>query len=258
MVHLYGVPPGLAESDGSETATVSRERRRVSLAARVAAQELQQHCLTQHIARLEEKLNEVLHVVRMQGGPPADTLSVLCHKVFRLEALMVCSPNPSVDCVLDKLLTSPCSLENAQPEVELSPSQISSPMAASKTIVCIPLKFDIFEEKCNAYVQADLPITSLECLPAASLYASFEQVADPVDGQHQEEDYGGEGFDILPDWESLLYMDRLPKTSSFHWAPKARWEQISSSANMRKVDERVLSSLAKPLTMDILLQFGGD
>ena len=112
MAHLVGVPPGLAESDGSETATVSRERRRVSLAARVAAQELQ-HCLTQHIARLEEKLNEVLHVVRMQGGPPADTLSVLCHKVSRLEALMVCSPNPSVDCVLDKLLASPCCLENA-------------------------------------------------------------------------------------------------------------------------------------------------
>ena len=70
MMAKTSLPPGLGDSDGPETATASRERRRVNLAARVAVQEVQTSVF-RDIARLENKVGSVLHAVGLLVVPPA-------------------------------------------------------------------------------------------------------------------------------------------------------------------------------------------
>ena len=90
-------PPGLASSD-VETTTVSRERRRVTLAAKSAVEQLTSS-LAARLLSLEEKLDRLL-----AGFPEVGEarLAQFCGRISRLESLIAVSP--SVDDVLDGLL----------------------------------------------------------------------------------------------------------------------------------------------------------
>jgi hypothetical protein len=87
-------PPGLAVSD-SESSTVSRERRRVALAAREVAAALMFE-FTNRFEALEAKMDKLFsHLTASQ--------SLLSDRVCRLEALYACT-SPSVEEVLDETL----------------------------------------------------------------------------------------------------------------------------------------------------------
>jgi hypothetical protein len=101
------MPPGLCDSDGVETATASRERRRVSLAARAAVQEVSALILGRLdnvFGKLEELAKELSNC-RAITTPPRD-LDELQQRLDRLEILAVCSPaaNPTIDEVLSEAL----------------------------------------------------------------------------------------------------------------------------------------------------------
>ena len=96
---LVRPPPGLHCNSEPETATHSRERRRVALAAKTAVQELQ-HLLSERFITIENKLNKVMAEIARIDASEADA------RLSRLEALHVCTA-PSVDEVVNQMLSSP-------------------------------------------------------------------------------------------------------------------------------------------------------
>ena len=101
-------PPGLTSSD-PESATVSRERRRITLAVKVAIAEISRE-FSSRFDSIESKLDDLLDVVPNHGES----------RLARLETLMVCSP--SADEVLEQMLTKH---NRFQPDEELSPDRNS-------------------------------------------------------------------------------------------------------------------------------------
>ena len=101
-------PPGFASSD-VESSTVSRERRRITLAVKVAIAELADK-FSSRLSTLESKLDTLLEVIPDCGEA----------SLTRLETLMVCSP--SADAVLEEML---CQRNCKQPDEELSPESKS-------------------------------------------------------------------------------------------------------------------------------------
>ena len=89
VLECKSIPPGLGGSD-PESATVSRERRRVALAARVTAEQVSQ-ALVSRLTTIEYKLDQLLN----QHGESLEG------RVARLEVLAVCDPN--VDEVLEEM-----------------------------------------------------------------------------------------------------------------------------------------------------------
>ena len=90
--------PGLANSDGEyrESATHSRERRRVAMAVRHAVSEVEA-LFMKRLQHLDDKMDKLLEAVgRLASDATTD-------RVARLETLVVCT-QPSVDEVLDSML----------------------------------------------------------------------------------------------------------------------------------------------------------
>jgi hypothetical protein len=138
-------PPGLSDSDYPESATASRERRRVSLAARSAVQMLESSLLDR-FGCLEKKLDCVLRALGQVEIPCGEVVEEMAQRISRLETLEVCSTNtcvdsvlnemihqsviPSVDNVLNKMVQEKCSLNlvdaHPEPETKLSPPRVAS------------------------------------------------------------------------------------------------------------------------------------
>ena len=121
-------PPGLSSSD-AETATVSRERRRVALAAKVVVDHASE-LLTSRLTAIETKMGQLMSMMS------ADLES----RIARLETLAVCSP--SVDAVLDEMIQKG-KFKHSQPDAEFSPrrlilsTDIERP-PIDKTKPCVP------------------------------------------------------------------------------------------------------------------------
>ena len=96
-------PPGLSDSDYPESATASRERRRVSLAARSAVQMLESSLLDRFVC-LEKKLDCVLRALGQVEIPCGEVVEEMARRIFRLETLEVCSTNTCVDSVLNEMI----------------------------------------------------------------------------------------------------------------------------------------------------------
>ena len=114
----YLTPPGLSLSE-PETATASRERRRVTLATKVAVEEVTR-MLSTRFDIIEQKLDKVVED------------AALLSRVNRLEVLLGASPSvgPSLDVVLSKMLQRAQNDEmkvdgkKQEPEIEMSPEKI--------------------------------------------------------------------------------------------------------------------------------------
>ena len=140
-------PPGLSATD-SETATVSRERRRVALAAKAAVAEISA-ALLERISSFEVKLDQVAVAQREMNIGFGETVQLkldkvvedaaLLSRVNRLEVLLAGSSvvGPSLDVVLSKMLTTQQHAADAlkapevghiseQSEPEHSPMKIAS------------------------------------------------------------------------------------------------------------------------------------
>ena len=143
-IHL---PPGLSSSD-VETATVSRERRRVALVA--------PDMFKSRFDALETRLDELYgqfpkkaHVCEEQWlhGNFA-VMDALAARTCRLEALVIASPSlaPSVDEVLDELLYRKVETASSlidQPEVERSPEKENDVKSSVHTGRCMDEFYDI-------------------------------------------------------------------------------------------------------------------
>ena len=86
------LPPGLSLSDG-ETSTVSRERRRVAMAAREVVGAITEH-ITKRFEGIENKLKIIIDAIAGHD---------VLRRIDRLETLFVCT-DPSVDDVLEQVL----------------------------------------------------------------------------------------------------------------------------------------------------------
>ena len=101
------LPPGIEGFSDPETATSSRARRRIALAAKLAAEEMTQ-IFNSKFALLDQKLDVLL------ASSVQDTES----RLSRLETLAVCSP--SSDDVLNEMLKRRAH-DSHQPDAEPSP-----------------------------------------------------------------------------------------------------------------------------------------
>ena len=121
------LPPGLSNSE-PESATASRERRRVALAAKVSVDQLAE-ALAIQLNTIETKLDRALN---------SHNCNNLEHRVARLEVLSVCSP--SADEVLDQMF-----------------EKRKADQASVGGFPCIPpfptQRFNIYDEHVDAGVQ---------------------------------------------------------------------------------------------------------
>ena len=140
-------PPGL--SDG-ETATVSRERRRVALAARAAVEAVSEDLASKFLA-LESKVNHILDLLVNEKVHRDEQTQ---ERIHRLETLLVLSPavGPSVDEVLTQMMerkTFPLVLEP-----EMASRHVPATVAELSQMPFVP-KFPYNEEKAEADKKAE-------------------------------------------------------------------------------------------------------
>ena len=141
-------PPGLSLSDSSyESATKSRERRRVALAVKHAMSEME-NVVVQRLQTLDYKIDKVLEFIGRSIVPPDAGLS---DRVSRLETLFVCT-QPSVDDVLDSMFRKTETERKfktgryaTEPEAEATPSKGDRSLDFVTNIGC--MKANIFEDE---------------------------------------------------------------------------------------------------------------
>ena len=140
-------PPGLDTQAAPESATASRERRRVALAVRAAWEELGP-ILNARFDALEATMERIERKVACApGSEQCDqksleaNLSCMTQKISRLEALVVCLPSPSVDEVLEQMLEGKSKVISnvsaplypvTEPENERSPEKMVTSRLASR------------------------------------------------------------------------------------------------------------------------------
>ena len=125
------LPPGLSDTDIAESATVSRERRRVALTATAAV-----NAIDSRLSAIEVKLDMIINGESKSTGAMTP---IIDQRLSRLETVLVCSPNPTVDEVLEEMcsrrtqlvtLSSKCGpilrKGSLQPEQELLPGKDTS------------------------------------------------------------------------------------------------------------------------------------
>ena len=149
-------PPGL--SDG-ETATVSRERRRVALAARAAVEAVSED-LTSNFIVLESKVNHILDLLVNEKVHRDEQTQ---ERIHRLETLLVLSPavGPSVDEVLTQMMERKTFPPVLEPEVclasmvpEMASRHVPEPVAELFQMPFVP-KFQYNEEKAETDKKAE-------------------------------------------------------------------------------------------------------
>ena len=145
-------PPGLSLSDSApESATRSRERRRVALAVNHAISQVE-NAFMQRLQDLDDKLEQLLDIV---GNLSSDRI---VDRVRRLETLVVCT-QPSVDDVLDSMLCKSKQGRDLPGVKDLQPTSASCSSTVSSVdtnqIYDKAVMFDIYDNLSDVGVQTD-------------------------------------------------------------------------------------------------------
>ena len=94
---------GLCESDYTASATISRERRRVALAARTVVPAFEAS-IDDRMSCFENKLDQILPAISNPDKCALELIDNMSQHFPRLEAFIVCSSSPAIDDVLNEML----------------------------------------------------------------------------------------------------------------------------------------------------------
>ena len=205
---LLPTPPGLNVSE-PESATVSRERRRVALAVKESVDQLSQNLMAR-LSTIEEKLD---NSIRQHAD-------ILERRITRLEVLSVC--NPSVDEVLDEMLHKKrCRHhEVALPSVPPFPIQ----------------EFAIFDDRIDVGVQVETSELSRSTCTDHAVQTNMVDGSNRADAQVQANTLD----DLSPTLGELL--SRLDSNAAYRTLCDIGREVYSET-----VDERLASHIDKKL-----------